>query len=234
MRIVAIGDIHMRTSTPDPVSQLLEEIEKQADVLVLAGDLTDNGLPEEAELLVQQMSGFSAPVLAVLGNHDHEGGQAERLAQIFSEAGLVMLDGSAHEIDSVGFVGAKGFCGGFDKTLIQPFGEQALKTFIQASINEAVQIENAAAKLSCQHKVAVLHYAPVRDTLLGEPEELFPFLGCSRLASALDRQGVDLIVHGHAHHGSPSGRTQGGIPVHNVSRFVQLEHTGQPYCVIDL
>jgi Icc-related predicted phosphoesterase len=234
MRIAAIGDLHCRPASNGMVRSLLEGVPDQADVLLLAGDLTDNGLVEEAHLVVKELSFLSMPILAVLGNHDHEGGQADTLVDIFRESGMIILDGAAHEIDGVGFVGTKGFCGGFGKTLIQPFGEAAIKTFIKTSIDEAIQLENALAKLHSPQRVAVLHYAPVRETLLGEPEELFPFLGSSRLCNALDRQGVDFIVHGHAHHGSPTGQTESGIPVHNVSRFVQVSHGGKPYCLFDL
>jgi uncharacterized protein len=234
MRVAAIGDIHCRTSAPGLVRDLLKDVPGQADVLILAGDLTDNGLPDEANQLVKELDFLTIPILAVLGNHDHESSQADQLLKIFRESGMQILEGTAMEVDGIGFVGTKGFCGGFDKTLIQPFGEEALKMFIRTSIEEAIQLENASAKLSCDHKVAVLHYSPIRDTLKGEPEELYPFLGSSRLASALDRQGVDIIVHGHAHHGSPFGRTPGNIPVHNVSRFVQLQHGDKPYCVFDI
>jgi uncharacterized protein len=231
MRIAAMADVHCRTSAPGQIREFLEGIQEQADVLLLPGDLTDNGLVEEAHQLVEELSFLSVPILAVLGNHDHENGQAENLAEIFQESGIHLLDGTSLEIDGVGFVGTKGFCGGFGKTLIQPFGEAALKTFIRTSIEEAIQLENALAKLSCDRKVAILHYAPIRETLYGEPEELYPFLGSSRLAGALDRQGVDIIVHGHAHHGSPYGLTPGNIPVHNVSRFVQLQYGNKPYCL---
>lgn len=234
MRVAAMADVHCRTNEPGMIKKLLDGVEQQADVLILAGDLTDNGLPEEARQLVEELRYLSIPILAVLGNHDHESGKAEELVEIFKESGMQMLDGTALEVDGVGFVGTKGFCGGFENTLIQPFGEAALKTFIRTSIDEAIQLENALSKLSCEKKIAILHYAPVRATLKGEPEELYPFLGSSRLASALDRKGVDIIVHGHAHHGSPLGLTPGNIPVHNVSRFVQLQHGDKPYCLFEI
>jgi Icc-related predicted phosphoesterase len=235
VRVAAIGDLHTRPASNGLIRSLLEGLEGKADVLILAGDLTDNGDPEEAKLLVEELSFLKIPILAVLGNHDHESGKADELAEIFREGGIIMLDGTSYELEGVGFVGTKGFCGGFGKTLIQPFGEAALKTFIKTSIDEAIQLENALVKLdACSRRVAVLHYAPIRETLLGEPEELFPFLGSSRLCNALDRQGVSLIVHGHAHHGSPFGTTSTGIPVHNVSRFVQLQHNGHAYCIFDI
>jgi uncharacterized protein len=234
VRIAAIADLHCRPASHGMIRAMLEQVPDEADVLLLAGDLTDNGSIEEANLLMEEISFLDMPILAVLGNHDHESGQAEAVSEALRAGGLILMDGTSHEIDGVGFVGTKGFCGGFGKTLVQPFGEAALKTFIKTSIDEAVQLENALVKLDCKQRVAVLHYAPIRETLQGEPKELFPFLGSSRLCNALDRQGVDLIVHGHAHHGSPQGVTQSGIPVHNVSRFVQEKNRGKPYCVFDV
>ena len=234
MKIVALGDIHCRIDSIELIQGLIGELNHGFDAMVLAGDLTDHGLPEEAEVLAGQLKEYSVPIIAILGNHDHEGGKADEISAVMRSAGVTMLDGSVIEFGTVGFVGTKGFCGGFDENMIQPFGEAALKTFIRSSIDEVLNLENALAKLqTCEHKIAVLHYAPIKATLIGEPPELFPFLGTSRLAEAIDRRGVDIIVHGHAHHGSPYGRTLGNIPVHNVSRFVQAEHTGKPYCVIE-
>lgn len=234
MKIVSMGDIHCRVDTTDLIQKLIGELDHSFEVMVLAGDLTDNGLPEEAEVLARQLSSYQIPIITILGNHDHEGGKANEIVDVMRNAGMIVLDGTVCEVGEVGFVGTKGFCGGFDENMIQPFGENALKTFIRNSIDESVVLENALAKLQhCQHKVAVLHYAPIKTTLIGEPPELFPFLGTSRLADSIDRHGADLILHGHAHHGSPFGRTTGNIPVHNVSRFVQLAHTGKPYCVVE-
>ena len=234
MRIAAIADLHCRVGEEETIKKILNEIDREADVLVLAGDLTDNGLPAELEILLAELKKLQKPVVAVLGNHDHEGGHSEELTQMLDEAGVHILEGTAIEINGVGFGGTKGFCGGFESFLIQPFGESALKKFIKASIDEAVNLENALAKLNCDYKFAVLHYSPIKETLVGESSELFPFLGCSRLENALDRQKVNIAVHGHAHHGSPSGLTAGKVPVHNVSRFVQSQHTGKPYCIIEV
>lgn len=234
MRIAAIGDLHCRVNTPDLVAGVLPDVKKNADVLLLTGDLTDRGLPEEAECLVKQLSALSMPILAVLGNHDHESECEDELTQIFIDAGIIMLDNTAYEIDNVGFAGTKGFCGGFGRTMIQPFGEKALKKFAQTGMKEAVSLEVVLANLECEHKVAVLHYAPIPETLVGEPPEIFAFLGSEHLGIALDRQGVDLAVHGHAHHGSPEGKTAAGVPVHNVSRYVQEQHFGQCYRVFEV
>ena len=234
MRIAAIADLHCRVGEEETLRKILADIDREADILVLAGDLTDNGLPAELEILLAELSKLEKPVVAVLGNHDHEGGHSEKLTLMLDEAGVHVLEGTAIEINGVGFGGTKGFCGGFQQHLIQPFGESALKKFIKASIDEAVNLENALAKLNCEYKIAILHYSPIKETLMGESSELFPFLGCSRLENALDRQKVNIAVHGHAHHGSPSGLTAGNVPVHNVSRFVQSQHTGKPYCIIEV
>lgn len=234
MRVAAIADLHCRANSAGLIRPLLGDVERQADVLVLAGDLTDNGLPDEIKTLESELAGLSLPIIAVLGNHDHESDQSEALTEMLCNQGITVLDGTVCEIGDVGFVGTKGFCGGFDNLFIQPFGERALKTFIQASIDESVRLENALARLDCPHKVAILHYAPIKETLQGEPPELYPFLGSSRLANAIDRHGVDLVVHGHAHHGSLHGRTASGIPVHNVCRFVRARHNQLAYSLLEV
>jgi Icc-related predicted phosphoesterase len=234
MRIAAIGDLHCRVNSAGAIRPLLDGVEEAADVLLLAGDLTDTGLADEIEVLHEELKDIDLPILAVLGNHDHESDNAEALTRMLASIGITVLDGTVCEIGEVGFVGTKGFCGGFGRYFVQPYGERALKTFINGSIDEAVRLENAVAKLDCPHRVAVLHYAPVSETLAGEPPELHAFLGCDRLANALDRHGVDLVVHGHAHHGSPEGKTAKGIPVYNVCRFV-LQRAGRPpYAVFEV
>jgi uncharacterized protein len=233
MRIAAIGDLHCRVNYTDQMDEILDGIASIADVLVMAGDLTDTGLPEEAEALVAALEWLQIPKIGILGNHDHESGMAEEVRQVMEAGGVVILDSNVHEIGDTGFVGTKGFAGGFGSTMVQPFGEEALKAFIRTGIEESIALENAAAKLHCKHKMAILHYAPIKETLNGEPLELHSFLGSQRLGNALDRQQVDVIVHGHAHHGSPQGHTQTGIPVYNVSRFVQQAHTGKCYCLIN-
>ncbi len=235
MRIAAIADIHYRVNSAGKLRQLLGEIEREADILVMPGDFTDTGLPAEMEVLIKDLSQIRVPMVAVLGNHDYESDQEELLKKMMRDKGILLLDGGAVcEFGGVGFVGTKGYCGGFGSTLIQPFGERGLKVFIQEGIDEAVRIENAVAKLDCEHKVAVLHYSPIPETLKGEALELYPFLGSSRLASALDRHGVELIVHGHAHHGSPEGKTPGGIPVYNVSQTVLSANIGKPYRIMEI
>ncbi len=234
MKIAAIADLHYRVNSNGLLNQLMPNVEREADLLVLAGDLTDTGKRAEMQILLTDLKPLSLPKVAVLGNHDYESDHAEELTLMLKQAGVLVLEGNVMEIDGVGFVGTKGFAGGFDNHMIQPFGERCLKDFINESIAEAVQLENSVAKLDCQHRIAVLHYAPIKATLEGESPELYPFLGSSRLANALDRHGVDFIVHGHAHHGSPEGRTPQGIPVYNVSRFVQSARGGRAYCLLEV
>lgn len=235
MRVAAIGDVHCRVNTPNLLQQILPDVSERADALVITGDLTDTGLPEEAEVLGRQLKQLSIPVIAVLGNHDHESEKEDLILEILKGFGVNMLEGgNILEIDDVGFVGTKGFAGGFGKSMIQPFGEKALKKFVRAGIKESVDLEVAITKMECKYKFVVLHYAPIRDTLIGEPQEIFAFLGSERLGIVLDRQKVDLAVHGHAHHGSPEGRTPGGIPVYNVSRYVQDTHFHRTYMVFDV
>jgi Icc-related predicted phosphoesterase len=233
MKIAAIADLHCRANSQGQIRHLLAGVE-EADILLLAGDLTDTGLPAEMEVLLDELADLDLPIVAVLGNHDHESEQQEHLAELLTGADILLLDGTVCEIGDVGIVGTKGFCGGFDELFIQPFGERALKRFIQVSLAEAVRLENALVKLDCPHRVALLHYAPIKETVLGEPPELFPFLGSSRLANALDRNPVDVAFHGHAHYGSLQGKTAGGVAVHNVSRFVRERADLPAFCLVEL
>lgn len=234
MRIAALADLHVHAPDDPGLTELFKEIDKDADVLLIGGDLTDNGKAMEAGFVVEYLQHLSIPVIAVLGNHDHESGQADEIATILQDAGVTILNGTTREIDGVGFAGTKGFCGGFGSLFVQPFGEEALKEFINASIEEAVRLENALAKLNCRVRIVLLHYSPIRDTLAGEPLELFPFLGTSRLENAIDRHGANLVFHGHAHHGSPTGATSANIPVYNVSRFVLNKNGNKGYCILEV
>lgn len=234
MRIAAIGDIHCRIYSHDLVEKLLPGIHQEADVLIVSGDLTDTGLVEEAEVLADQFRRLTLPVIAVLGNHDHESGKEAEIKSIMIRAGVIILDATAYEIGDIGFAGTKGFCGGFGKNMIQPFGEKAMKRFIETAIDEAVELENVLARLECEHKVAILHYAPIKETLEGESPEIYAFLGSDRLGEVLDRREVSVAIHGHAHHGSPAGHTAGGVPVYNVSRYVQTHYFQRPYYVFEL
>ncbi len=234
MRIAAIGDLHFRAQGNEELASVFDGIEKVADVLVLAGDLTDSGLPREMEALLATFRKAPFPVIAVLGNHDHEHDRSDELKQMLVEGGIQVLDGTTFQIEDVGFAGIKGFCGGFGERLIQPFGERMIKRFVNAGIEESTRLGTTLAELTTPHKVAVLHYSPVRETLLGESPEIYPFLGTSWLGDMLDRNGADLSVHGHAHNGSPEGLTRGGIPVYNVSRFVRSRIGPKAYFQFEL
>jgi Icc-related predicted phosphoesterase len=165
----------------------------------------------------------------VLGNHDYESDQADEIARILADAGVHMLDGDAVEVQGVGFAGVKGFAGGFGRGTLGPWGERAIKTFVQESVNEALKLESALARLKTAHRIAVLHYAPVQSTVEGEPAEIFPWLGSSRLEEPLTRYQVSAVVHGHAHKGTAVGHTTTGIPVYNVSLpLLQATYPDQP------
>ena len=218
LRIAAVGDVHCSRTGRGTLQPLFTQAAARADVLLLCGDVTDYGLAEEAEILVQELRVVGdMPVIGVLGNHDFESGQADGVRRILCDAGVTMLDGEACEVQGVGFAGVKGFAGGFGRGALGAWGESAIKAFVQEAIDEALKLESALARLRTPQRVAVLHYAPIEATVVGEPCAIFPFLGSSRLEEPLERYGVRVVFHGHAHRGTPAGETHGGIPVYNVS-----------------
>jgi Icc-related predicted phosphoesterase len=218
MRVAAVGDMHCSKTSLDQLRPLFSAISEQADILLLCGDLTDWGLPEEAQILVKELApALKMPILSVLGNHDFESGRQEEVQNILTEAGIKVLDGQAVEINGVGFVGVKGFGGGFGQRALQPWGEKEIKNFVQGAVDESLKLESALAKLRVPQKIAFLHYSPSASTVEGEPLEIFPFLGSSRLEEPLNRYGVHAIFHGHAHYGKPEGRSQQGAPIYNVA-----------------
>jgi Icc-related predicted phosphoesterase len=218
LRIAAVGDIHTKKTSQGALQQLFREMTEQADIALLCGDLTDFGTIEEAEILAKEIgSSLRIPSIGVLGNHDFESGRQNEVAQIMSQAGVTMLDGEAIEIRGVGFAGAKGFIGGFGRRQLGFWGEKLIKDLVHETIEEALKLESALAKLRTEQKIAVLHYAPIQATLEGEPPEIIPFCGSSRLEEPIDRYRVTAVFHGHAHHGSPEGRTKGAAPVYNVA-----------------
>ena len=218
VRLAAVADIHYSRTSQGTLQPLFSQINECADVLALCGDLTDYGLPEEARALAKELTAtVKIPMLAVLGNHDYESGQEEELKQIFGDAGVIVLDGDAREVKGIGFAGIKGFAGGFGRGALGPWGEPAIKQFVHEAINEALKLETALARLRAPQKIALLHYAPIAETVAGEPLEIYPFLGSSRLAEPLARYTVTAVFHGHAHKGAPAGETATGTPVYNVS-----------------
>lgn len=227
MRIAAIGDLHVTKESAGMLRPLFAQVEARADVLLLCGDLTDYGTAEEAHVLVRELAIVKHPIVAVLGNHDFESGHADTVTQILNESGVRVLDGDSHTVDDVGFAGIKGFCGGFGRGTLGPWGETAVKAFVKEALDEALKLESALARLRAPRRVALLHYAPVRDTVVGEPEEIYPFLGCSRLEEPLERYPVTVAFHGHAHRGSLEGKTRVGTPVYNVALPLLRRHLGE-------
>lgn len=237
MRIAAVGDIHCTKTSHGRYQTLLTHVASHADVLLLCGDMTDYGLPEEAEVLMQELRTVAhIPVIAVLGNHDHESNHVEDVKRILTSGGVHLLDGDSFEHQGVGFAGTKGFGGGFDDRMLQPWGEMHTKDFVAEGVQESVKLESALAKLKTPLKIVLLHYAPIRATVEGEPSEIFPFLGTSRLEEPLGRHGATLVVHGHAHHGSPEGRSHGTIPVYNVAMplLARINPQQPPVKIIEL
>jgi Icc-related predicted phosphoesterase len=229
IRIAAVSDIHYTKSSAGSLQPLFAQIAESADVLLICGDLTDYGYAEEAEILAKDLAAAKLPIIAVLGNHDYEAGQPDEVKRILVEAGVTMLDGDTVEIKGVGFAGVKGFAGGFGRGTLGFWGEPAIKHFVQESIDEALKLESALARLRTEPRIAVLHYAPIQATVEGEPAEIFPWLGSSRLEEPFARYPVDAIFHGHAHNGAPEGQTLGGIPVYNVSlSLLQKSYPDQP------
>ncbi len=217
VRLAAVADVHCTKAAPGALAAAFTEAAGQADVLLLGGDLTDYGLPDEARALVRELSGVKIPVVAVLGNHDCESGKEAEVSAILSEAGVKVLDGDAVEIHGIGFAGVKGFGGGFGRRMLEPWGEAVVKSFVHAAVDEALKLERALARLRTPQRVALLHYAPIEATVEGEPREIFPFLGSSRLEEPLNRYRVTAAFHGHAHRGAPEGRRSTGIPVFSVA-----------------
>ena len=217
MRIAATADLHFSPQSYDKIRDTMARVRDEADLLVLAGDLTNYGRPQEMESLLNALVRLRVPTVAVLGNHDYESGQQEDLMRLMNDEGIKVLDGTGYERDGVGFAGTKGFPGGFGRGVLTAFGEPEIKAFVQAAINETMKLERAMSQLRTPKTVVVLHYAPVADTVQGEPTEIYPYLGNSRMAEVVDRHGANLVLHGHAHHGSPDGKTTAGVPVHNVA-----------------
>lgn len=237
MRVAAVADIHCKRSSEGVFQPLFRAMAAAADLLVLCGDLTDLGLGEEARVLVKELSvARTVPIVAVLGNHDYESGEQDQVKSVLGEAGVSVLDGEATEVQGVGFAGAKGLGGGFGQRALQPWGEDITKRFVRETIDEALKLESALAKLRTSPRVAVLHYSPIRATVAGEPPEIFPFLGSSRLEEPLLRYPVNVVLHGHAHHGQLEGRTRSGVPVYNVCLPLLMDAAAErpPFRVIDL
>jgi Icc-related predicted phosphoesterase len=237
IRIAALADPHFGADSRGSLAPHLEDVAERADVLLIGGDLTRVGVVEEAAMLAEELKATAAalPVFSVLGNHDHHSDQEKRVREVLEEAGVRVLEGESATVDVrgtvLGVAGVKGFGGGFPGASGSDFGEQEMKAFIWHTRETADALEQALDDVSgAEHRVALMHYSPIRETLVGEPLEIYPFLGSYLLAEAVDRQGADLILHGHAHRGTEKGATPGGIHVRNCSQHV-IRHAYNVYCL---
>lgn len=235
VRVAAIGDLHVTKASAGALQPLFGRIAESAELLLIAGDLTDYGLPDEARVLARELTSLRIPIVAVLGNHDFESEKQDEVQQILVDAGVVMLDGDACEILGIGIAGVKGFGGGFGARALGPWGEPIIKQFVHEAVNEALKLESALARLRTDKKIVVMHYAPVQSTVQGEPCEIYPYLGCSRLEEPLSRYQVSAVIHGHAHNGSAEGRTSTDVPVYNVALPLLRKLTPhQPFRVLEI
>lgn len=235
MRIAALADLHFSPQSYDRIRDAMSRLRDEADLLVLAGDLTNLGKPEEMESMLASFMRIRLPIVAVLGNHDFESGKQDELAKMMTAEGVKVLDGSGYERDGVGFAGTKGFPGGFGRGVLTAFGEPEIKAFVQSALDETLKLERALSMLRTEKRIVVTHYAPIVDTVRGEPEQIYPYLGSGRLAEVIDRHQAMLAVHGHAHHGSLEGKTTGGVPVYNVAMHLLMARTPPvPYRLFDV
>jgi Icc-related predicted phosphoesterase len=218
LRIAAIGDIHIRPDSKFIAFENFEILNQTADILLLCGDLTNLGTEEEAHNLASLLKKLHIPVAGVLGNHDFASDTDNLVRAILKDEGrLHFLDETPLEIENIGFVGVKGFAGGFENHMLGAFGETVLKDFVRESINESLHLEALLSQVTTEKKVVVMHYSPIKSTCIGEPEEIFPFLGSSHLVEPINNFNVDMVFHGHAHFGTHQGQTLKEIPVFNVS-----------------
>src|SRR5215468_8796229 len=236
LRVAAVGDLHVPHNSDDTLQWLFDKVSQAADVLALCGDLTQLGLPQEAEKLANDLRTCRIPVVAVLGNHDYQSGQQEEVKKVLRPAKVVVLEETeTFQLNGVGFAGAKGFGGGFDKHMLTPFGEESIKHCVSEAVNESLRLEVGLNSLRTGKAVVVLHYSPIAATVVGEPPEIFPFLGSSRLAETIDHFDVNAVFHGHAHHGTYEGKTMKGTPVYNCCmELVKRSAPEQPYALVEV
>ena len=227
VRIAAVGDFHCGEKDGGLYRDQFARVNDQADVLLLAGDLTRRGTPAEIDVVIKELQDVRIPILAVLGNHDHESGQPEKVNEALRTRGVHLLDEAPFELNEhVGFAGVKGYMGGFGRYTLTAFGEGETKTFVGTTLEEVQKLEYSLRRLSTPIRVVLLHYAPIMETVMGEPEQIFPFLGNDRLLEPIDRFNAAVVFHGHAHHGTFAGKTPAGVPVFNVSMVRVREDTG--------
>lgn len=230
-RIACVGDIHVQETDQGKWRAYFKEVSENADILMLCGDLTDTGHLAEAEILAEELKSCTIPVVAVLGNHDYERGEQRQIKKILEHAHVHVLDGEAIVLNDIGFAGVKGFGGGFDRFMLSMFGEDMFKSFVQEAVDETLKLDRALSHIEGNYgdipKIVVLHYAPIKATVVGEPPEIFPFMGSSRLEDPINRRQVLAAFHGHAHVGTFEGQTSAGIKVFNVAKPL-LHKAGMP------
>jgi Icc-related predicted phosphoesterase len=227
VRIAAVGDVHAGADA-ESAARLragFTSVADHADLLLLAGDLTRCGHPDEAAVVAGAVMRAAVPTAAVLGNHDIHADREPEVVAVLEDAGVRVLEGSSTVVDvtglGVGIAGVNGFGGGFAGACVSVFGEPETKAFARHTVTVAGRLGRALDGIAAADvRVVLLHYSPVRETLQGEPLEIYPFLGSYLLAEAIDRCGADLVVHGHAHRGSERGVTPGGVRVRNVAQPV--------------
>jgi Icc-related predicted phosphoesterase len=224
IRIAAVGDVHVDADVLGRFRPALEELPDRADALLVAGDLTRHGTVDEARCFATEFGGLGVPVVVVLGNHDHQSDQQDRVTEVLTESGITVLEGDTTVLEirgqRLGIAGVKGFGGGFAGACASNFGEREMKDFVGTTEVIADRLAAALQSVRADALVALTHYAPVPETLVGEPLEIYAFLGCYQLGRAIDSAPTSLALHGHAHHGSERGRTPGGVPVRNVAHPV--------------
>jgi len=234
IHVAAVGDVHFGVDSAGTLRPELSHLAEVASVLLLAGDLTRVGAREEARILAAELDGIPVPMVAVLGNHDHHSGEADAVRKELEAVGVQVLEGERTELalagGTLGVAGTKGFGGGFAGASGTEFGEPEMKAFIAHTRHMAERLHDDLVALDTDVRVALLHYSPVNDTLVGERLEIFPFLGSYLLAEAIDAAGADLVVHGHAHGGTEKGVTPGGIHVRNVAQPV-IRASYRTYCL---
>lgn len=234
LKIAAMADLHMQQSVFGSFKLPFEEISNNADILLLGGDLTEHGLEAEANMLAEELNYCTIPTAGVLGNHDYTNGEQEKIVKILSSK-INILSKQSFVYQKIGFAGVKGFGGGFDNHMVTPFGEDIVKKFVFEAVNEALKLEEDLTKLETEKKIVVLHYSPICQTVEGEPLEIYPFLGSSRLVEPIENYNVTAVFHGHAHHGSMVGKTTKGIPVYNASMSVMLKNKPhRPYMIVEI
>ncbi|MEV7964586.1 metallophosphoesterase [Sphaerisporangium sp. NPDC088356] len=234
IRVAAVGDVHLGEDIRGRYRRRLDGIEERADVLLLAGDLTRHGTPEEGRVVAEEFRDLPVPVVAVLGNHDYQSDAEDEIVALLRDAGIRVLQDDSTVIECgdvrLGVAGGKGFGGGFAGKCASEFGEPQMKALVRHTREIAELWHKALKGLDTDHKVVLSHYSPVKETLAGEPLEIYPFLGSYLLAEAVDAEGADLFIHGHAHAGVEKGVTPGGVRVRNVALPV-LSRAYAVYCL---